>query len=205
MKSTFHKDICVAKVNLGDVTSLEWNMLRLCLTRVKCICVSGKHKLQVVRVPNGKVCFKWTAWRFGNWILPSSIPRQICKAIARWQDCSISVPLVAHIMGLCVRDTEQMERSFVFPQEVSICIPVWSVSSQVHFLLSHWKQCLQNWFEWRIKQDCLKVFTEVFLKQSVCFNAAASLCLGAGKGIILCVEDHSALCVWSVITDHRHS
>lgn len=166
MKSKFHKDICVAKVNLGHITSLWWKMLSLCLKRVKCICVSGK--LQVVRVPNGKVCFKWTAWRFGNWILPSSITRQICKAIARWQDCSIWVPLVAHIVGLCAREhwTNGKELCFSTPGYY-ICIPIWSVSSQVHFLLSHWKWCVQNCFEQSTKQTILRFLLFCFFLNKV--------------------------------------
>lgn len=94
-------------------------MLSLCLTTVEHICVSGRHKLQVVCAPNGKVCFKWTAWRFGNWILPSSIARQICKVIVRCQDCSNWVPLVAHIMGLCVREHNKWKGTLVFPQVLS--------------------------------------------------------------------------------------
>lgn len=131
MKSKFHKDICVAKVNLGHVTSLQWNMLSLCCTRVKHICVSGKHKLQVVCVPNGKVCFKWTACRFGNWILPSSITRQICKAIVRWQGCSNWVPLVAHNTGLCVREHRTNGKELCFSTGTFyICIPIRNEPSQ---------------------------------------------------------------------------
>lgn len=42
----------------------------------------------------------------------SSIPRQICRAIARWQDCSVSVPL--HCGALCYRALNKWEGALFF-------------------------------------------------------------------------------------------
>lgn len=79
VKSTFRDDICVTNVNLGHVTRFSWSALSLRLTRVKHHRVSSKHELQVACVRNGKMRFKQTAWRFGNWIPPRSVRRQTCE------------------------------------------------------------------------------------------------------------------------------
>lgn len=149
MKSKFHKDIYVANVNLEDVTSFSWNMLSLCLMRMKHNCMSPKYKLQVICVQNGKMCLKWTACRFGNWILPYSMRQQTCKGNCQmWGLLKLHSSGGSHHGALYTKsngeDWKHGRKLWFFKCSFYICITISSGLSWEHFLLSHWK-----WYVYR--------------------------------------------------------